>query len=80
MDKEAPVKVQTADDAVEWLRGRLTDEPPKGQPKGPIPYHGVTAYVECPSCTIARGRPTGVPRRHARRHLLDHRRGLRTAS
>jgi len=80
MKTEQPVlAIQSSEgqEAAAYLRGKLTEAPYRGQWKGPIPYHGTTSYVECASCSIARGRPTAVPRRFARQHLRDHKSGLK---
>jgi hypothetical protein len=72
--------IETGPQAAAFLHDRLADGPPRHQSKGPIQWIGPTNYVACAQCSIVRGRPTGVPRRHAKQHLRDHHFGLKVTT
>lgn len=83
MDLAVLEKVKTKGESkkIEARRGKRTTKDQRvpildirAQARGPI-TKGPPAYVACAMCTRMFGRPTGTRKRHAARHLRDHRMG-----
>jgi len=63
--------------AAKWLLGKLRQDTPRGQIKGPI-RAGPAGVTICRPCgrLFGRGRPVGVPTKRLARHARDHKMGL----